>query len=166
MHLLRDFHTNDFCVFSRSVDQLQSLPELSYHGLGLLCSTIHGEGDEVGGVTPKRPLRFSCMSYITLLDLYGCCILQCRRRVFRKLLYVIIMMKTQERSKPCLLAPSQTVCGARDQAILFIRLVTAYSILPEIPVIIHVGIFMFLFLKLHAISKPFLSHAVCSALIL
>uniref|UniRef100_A0A8C2B5E2 Condensin-2 complex subunit D3 n=1 Tax=Cyprinus carpio TaxID=7962 RepID=A0A8C2B5E2_CYPCA len=89
MHLLRVFHTNDFCVFSRSVDQLQSLPELSYHGLGLLCSTIHGEGDEVS-------------------------------MVFRKLLYVILMMKTQERSKPCLLAPSQTVCGARDQAILFI----------------------------------------------
>ncbi|XP_042573497.1 condensin-2 complex subunit D3-like [Cyprinus carpio] len=89
----------------RSVDQLQSLPELSYHGLGLLCSTIHGEGDE------------------------------CRRRVFRKLLYVILMMKTQERSKPCLLAPSQTVCGARDQAILFIRLVTAYSILPGVPMV-------------------------------
>uniref|UniRef100_A0A671K990 Condensin-2 complex subunit D3 n=1 Tax=Sinocyclocheilus anshuiensis TaxID=1608454 RepID=A0A671K990_9TELE len=71
-----------------NVDQIQSLPELSYHGLGLLCSTIHGEGDEVG--------------------------------VFRKLLYVILMMKTQERSKPCLLAPSQAVCGARDQAILFI----------------------------------------------
>uniref|UniRef100_A0A8C1QFY3 Condensin-2 complex subunit D3 n=1 Tax=Cyprinus carpio TaxID=7962 RepID=A0A8C1QFY3_CYPCA len=71
----------------RNVDQLQSLPELSYHGLGLLCSTIHGEGDEV---------------------------------VFRKLLYVILMMKTQERSKPCLLAPSQAVCGARDQAMLFI----------------------------------------------
>uniref|UniRef100_A0A8C1CDK0 Condensin-2 complex subunit D3 n=1 Tax=Cyprinus carpio carpio TaxID=630221 RepID=A0A8C1CDK0_CYPCA len=66
---------------------VQSLPELSYHGLGLLCSTIHGEGDEV---------------------------------VFRKLLYVILMMKTQERSKPCLLAPSQAVCGARDQAMLFI----------------------------------------------
>uniref|UniRef100_A0A671KDB8 Condensin-2 complex subunit D3 n=1 Tax=Sinocyclocheilus anshuiensis TaxID=1608454 RepID=A0A671KDB8_9TELE len=76
-----------FCLFSRNVDQIQSLPELSYHGLGLLCSTIHGEGDEV---------------------------------VFRKLLYVILMMKTQERSKPCLLAPSQAVCGARDQAILFI----------------------------------------------
>uniref|UniRef100_A0A673LIA9 Condensin-2 complex subunit D3 n=1 Tax=Sinocyclocheilus rhinocerous TaxID=307959 RepID=A0A673LIA9_9TELE len=88
-----------FCLFSRNVDQIQSLPELSYHGLGLLCSTIHGEGDE------------------------------CRRRVFRKLLYVILMMKTQERSKPCLLAPSQAVCGARDQAILFIRLVTAYSLL-------------------------------------
>lgn len=74
----------------RNVDQLQSLPELSYHGLGLLCSTVHGEGDE------------------------------CRRRVFRKLLYVILMMKLQERSRPSLLAPSQAVCGARDQAILFI----------------------------------------------
>ncbi|XP_067259126.1 condensin-2 complex subunit D3 [Chanodichthys erythropterus] len=74
----------------RNVDQLESLPELSYHGLGLLCSTIHGEGDE------------------------------CRRRVFRKLLYVILMMKTQERSKPCLLASTQAVCGARDHAILFI----------------------------------------------
>uniref|UniRef100_A0A8C2CT10 Condensin-2 complex subunit D3 n=1 Tax=Cyprinus carpio TaxID=7962 RepID=A0A8C2CT10_CYPCA len=89
------FHTNrsefissTMTFFSlRNVDQLQSLPELSYHGLGLLCSTIHGEGDEV---------------------------------VFRKLLYVILMMKTQERSKPCLLAPSQAVCGARDQAMLFI----------------------------------------------
>ncbi|XP_067297852.1 condensin-2 complex subunit D3 isoform X2 [Pseudorasbora parva] len=74
----------------RNVDQLESLPEMSYHGLGLLCSTIHGEGDE------------------------------CRRRVFRKLLYVILMMKAQERSKPCFLAPSQAVCGARDHAILFI----------------------------------------------
>ncbi|XP_016299020.1 condensin-2 complex subunit D3-like isoform X2 [Sinocyclocheilus anshuiensis] len=80
----------DMSFSQESVDQLKSLPELSYHGLGLLCSTIHGEGDE------------------------------CRRRVFRKLLYVILMMKTQERSKPCLLAPSQTVCGARDHAILFI----------------------------------------------
>jgi len=53
-----------------------------------------------------------------------CCIVQCRRRVFRKLLYVILMMKAQERSKPSLLAPSQAVCGARDHAILFIRLVT------------------------------------------
>uniref|UniRef100_A0A8C1QFR6 Condensin-2 complex subunit D3 n=1 Tax=Cyprinus carpio TaxID=7962 RepID=A0A8C1QFR6_CYPCA len=87
----------------RNVDQLQSLPELSYHGLGLLCSTIHGEGDE------------------------------CRRRVFRKLLYVILMMKTQERSKPCLLAPSQAVCGARDQAMLFIGLVTVYSLLSRVP---------------------------------
>uniref|UniRef100_A0A8C1P2H7 Condensin-2 complex subunit D3 n=1 Tax=Cyprinus carpio TaxID=7962 RepID=A0A8C1P2H7_CYPCA len=81
--------TNFEPVIGDIVDQLQSLPELSYHGLGLLCSTIHGEGDEVS-------------------------------MVFRKLLYVILMMKTQERSKPCLLAPSQTVCGARDQAILFI----------------------------------------------
>lgn len=54
------------CVIYRNVDQLESLPELSYHGLGLLCSTIHGEGDEVGGVTLKRPLYFGCT--ITLLD--------------------------------------------------------------------------------------------------
>ncbi|XP_065110750.1 condensin-2 complex subunit D3 isoform X2 [Paramisgurnus dabryanus] len=74
----------------RNVDQLESLPELAYHGLGILCSAIHGEGDE------------------------------CRRRVFRKLLYVILMMKTQERSKPCLLASSQAVHSARDQAIRFI----------------------------------------------
>ncbi|KAI7810837.1 condensin-2 complex subunit D3 isoform X1 [Triplophysa rosa] len=74
----------------RNVDQLQSLPELAYHGLGILCSAIHGEGDE------------------------------CRRRVFRKLLYVILMMKTQERSKPCLLVPSQAVHSARDHAVLFI----------------------------------------------
>ncbi|XP_051558295.1 condensin-2 complex subunit D3 isoform X1 [Myxocyprinus asiaticus] len=74
----------------RNVDQLQSLPELAYRGLGILCSAIHGEGDE------------------------------CRRRVFRKLLYVILMMKTQDRSKPCLLVPSQAICSARDQSILFI----------------------------------------------
>uniref|UniRef100_A0A8C1JSN2 Condensin-2 complex subunit D3 n=1 Tax=Cyprinus carpio TaxID=7962 RepID=A0A8C1JSN2_CYPCA len=88
----------------RNVDQLQSLPELSYHGLGLLCSTIHGEGDEV---------------------------------VFRKLLYVILMMKTQERSKPCLLAPSQAVCGARDQAMLFIGLVTREAALPLLRILVQ-----------------------------
>lgn len=75
------------------------------------------------------------------------------------------MMKTQERSKPSLLAPSQAVCGARDQAILFIRLVTAYTLLSWVVVIFHVGIFV-LYLKLHAMSKVFLSHAVCSTLIL
>ncbi|KAF4071642.1 hypothetical protein AMELA_G00275640 [Ameiurus melas] len=71
------------------VDRLQSLPELAYHGLWLLCSSSHGEGNE------------------------------CRRRVFRRLLYVILMMR-KERTKPCLLAPSQAVCNARDQAVLFI----------------------------------------------
>ncbi|XP_016136259.1 condensin-2 complex subunit D3-like [Sinocyclocheilus grahami] len=88
--LMAKMPCQDYAAIIKNVDQIQSLPELSYHGLGLLCSTIHGEGDE------------------------------CRRRVFRKLLYVILMMKTQERSKPCLLASSQAVCGARDQAILFI----------------------------------------------
>ncbi|MCJ8749257.1 hypothetical protein PDJAM_G00174220 [Pangasius djambal] len=73
----------------RDVDKLQSLPELAYHGLWLLCSSSHGEGNE------------------------------CRRRVFHRLLYVILMMR-KERAKPCLLTPSQAVCNARDQAILFI----------------------------------------------
>ncbi|XP_060772642.1 condensin-2 complex subunit D3 isoform X2 [Neoarius graeffei] len=73
----------------RDVDKLQGLPELAYHGLWLLCSSNHGEGNE------------------------------CRRRVFHRLLYVILMMR-KERPKPCLLTPSQAVCSARDQAILFI----------------------------------------------
>ncbi|KAB5518558.1 hypothetical protein PHYPO_G00167430 [Pangasianodon hypophthalmus] len=73
----------------RDVDKLQSLPELAYHGLWLLCSSNHGEGNE------------------------------CRRRVFHRLLYVILMMR-KERAKPCLLPPSQAICNARDQAILFI----------------------------------------------
>ncbi|XP_072526463.1 condensin-2 complex subunit D3 [Salminus brasiliensis] len=74
----------------RDVDQLESLPELAYRGLWLLCSSSHGEGNE------------------------------CRRRVFHRLLYVILMMRKEERSKPCLLAPSQTVLKARDQAVHFV----------------------------------------------
>ncbi|TRY56494.1 hypothetical protein DNTS_008784 [Danionella cerebrum] len=74
----------------RQVEEYQSLPEMAYHGLGLLCSTVHGEADG------------------------------CSHGVFRKLLYVILMMKTQQVSKPLLLAPSQAVCRARDQALKFI----------------------------------------------
>ncbi|XP_062864703.1 condensin-2 complex subunit D3 [Trichomycterus rosablanca] len=73
----------------RDADQLQSLPELAYYGLGLLCFSNHGEGNE------------------------------CRRRVFHKLLYVILMMR-MEGSKSRLLVPSQAVCNARDQAVRFI----------------------------------------------
>uniref|UniRef100_A0AAR2KRM9 Condensin-2 complex subunit D3 n=1 Tax=Pygocentrus nattereri TaxID=42514 RepID=A0AAR2KRM9_PYGNA len=68
------------------------LAELAYRGLWLLCSSSHGEGNE------------------------------CRRRVFHRLLYVILMMRKEERAKPCPLPPSQTVYKARDQAVLFIRL--------------------------------------------
>ncbi|KAI4878686.1 hypothetical protein NFI96_030339 [Prochilodus magdalenae] len=74
----------------RDVDRLESVPELAYRGLWLLCSSNHGEGNE------------------------------CRRRVFHRLLYVILMMRKEERAKPYLLAPSQTVFKARDQAVLFI----------------------------------------------
>ncbi|XP_066516034.1 condensin-2 complex subunit D3 isoform X2 [Hoplias malabaricus] len=74
----------------RDIDKLDSLPELAYRGLWLLCSSSHGEGNE------------------------------CRRRVFHRLLYVILMMRKEDRAKPCLLAPSQSVYKARDQAVLFI----------------------------------------------
>ncbi|TSN95725.1 Condensin-2 complex subunit D3 [Bagarius yarrelli] len=75
----------------RDVDKLQSLPELAYHGLWLLCSSSnHGEGNE------------------------------CRRRVFFTDCCTLFLMMRKERAKPCLLPPSQAVCNARDQAILFI----------------------------------------------
>ncbi|XP_017580409.1 condensin-2 complex subunit D3 [Pygocentrus nattereri] len=74
----------------RDADRVESLAELAYRGLWLLCSSSHGEGNE------------------------------CRRRVFHRLLYVILMMRKEERAKPCPLPPSQTVYKARDQAVLFI----------------------------------------------
>ncbi|XP_030643580.1 condensin-2 complex subunit D3 [Chanos chanos] len=75
----------------QNIDKLKGLPELAYHGLQLLCSSNHGEGNE------------------------------CRRRVFHRLLYVILMMRKEDRSKPRLLVPSQSVYAARDQAISFIN---------------------------------------------
>lgn len=35
------------CFIISDVDKLQGLPELAYHGLWLLCSSNHGEGNEV-----------------------------------------------------------------------------------------------------------------------
>ncbi|XP_076874231.1 condensin-2 complex subunit D3-L-like isoform X1 [Brachyhypopomus gauderio] len=74
----------------RDVDQLESLPELAYRGLWLLCSSNHSEGNE------------------------------CRRRVFQRLLYVVLLMRKEERAKPCLLPCTQAAYSARDQAVLFI----------------------------------------------
>uniref|UniRef100_A0AAY5EYD2 Condensin-2 complex subunit D3 n=1 Tax=Electrophorus electricus TaxID=8005 RepID=A0AAY5EYD2_ELEEL len=75
----------------QDVDQLESLPELAYRGFWLLCSSSHGEGNE------------------------------CRRRVFHRLLYVILMMRKGDRAKQCLLLPpSQASFSARDQAVRFI----------------------------------------------
>lgn len=33
--------------FFRNLNQVKYVPELAYHGLYLLCSPIHGEGDKV-----------------------------------------------------------------------------------------------------------------------
>ncbi|MGH0146152.1 UNVERIFIED_CONTAM: hypothetical protein FKN15_055309 [Acipenser sinensis] len=78
--------------FTGAVDitRMKSLPELAYHGLRLLCSPMHGEGD------------------------------QTVRRVFHRILYVILMMSAGEGSNPVLLAATQHVVSAREQAIRFV----------------------------------------------
>ncbi|MGH0159308.1 UNVERIFIED_CONTAM: hypothetical protein FKN15_040679 [Acipenser sinensis] len=72
------------------ITRMKSLPELAYHGLRLLCSPMHGEGD------------------------------QTVRRVFHRILYVILMMSAGEGSNPVLLAATQHVVSAREQAIRFV----------------------------------------------
>uniref|UniRef100_A0AAY4AAL4 Condensin complex subunit 1 C-terminal domain-containing protein n=1 Tax=Denticeps clupeoides TaxID=299321 RepID=A0AAY4AAL4_9TELE len=68
---------------------LETLPELGFHGLWLLCLS-HGEGNE------------------------------CLRRVFHRLLYVILMMRKGEMTKPSLLVISQAVVATRNYAISFV----------------------------------------------
>ncbi|XP_054885394.1 condensin-2 complex subunit D3 isoform X2 [Poeciliopsis prolifica] len=74
----------------RDLCELQSVPEMAFHGLKLLCSPRHGE--------QKESLR----------------------RVFQRLLYVILMMSKGHRGKPSLLVPNQAVLTTRDQAIHFV----------------------------------------------
>uniref|UniRef100_A0A3P9Q8W3 Non-SMC condensin II complex, subunit D3 n=1 Tax=Poecilia reticulata TaxID=8081 RepID=A0A3P9Q8W3_POERE len=69
---------------------LQSVPEMAFHGLKLLCSPRHGEQKEVGS------------------------------KVFHRLLYVILMMSKGHSGKPALLVPNQAVLTTRDQAIHFV----------------------------------------------
>uniref|UniRef100_A0AAY4AAM2 Condensin-2 complex subunit D3 n=1 Tax=Denticeps clupeoides TaxID=299321 RepID=A0AAY4AAM2_9TELE len=72
-----------------SFSGLETLPELGFHGLWLLCLS-HGEGNE------------------------------CLRRVFHRLLYVILMMRKGEMTKPSLLVISQAVVATRNYAISFV----------------------------------------------
>ncbi|XP_014865764.1 PREDICTED: condensin-2 complex subunit D3 isoform X1 [Poecilia mexicana] len=74
----------------RDLCELQSVPEMAFHGLKLLCSPRHGE--------QKESLR----------------------RVFHRLLYVILMMSKGHSGKPSLLVPNQAVLTTRDQAIHFV----------------------------------------------
>ncbi|XP_037322462.2 condensin-2 complex subunit D3 [Pungitius pungitius] len=74
----------------QDVTQLRSVPEMAFCGLQLLCSSKHGD--------QKESLR----------------------RVFHRLLYIILMMNKEGRGKPSLLIPSQSVLSTRDQTIHFV----------------------------------------------
>ncbi|XP_043992629.1 condensin-2 complex subunit D3 isoform X1 [Gambusia affinis] len=74
----------------RDLCELRSVPEMAFHGLKLLCSSRHGE--------QKESLR----------------------RVFHRLLYVILMMSKGHSGKPSLLVPSQAILTTRDQAVHFV----------------------------------------------
>ncbi|XP_041865621.1 condensin-2 complex subunit D3 [Melanotaenia boesemani] len=74
----------------QDVTQLRSVPEMAFYGLKLLCSPKHGD--------QKDSLR----------------------RVFHRLLYVILMMNKGNHRKPSLLVPSQAILSTRNQAIHFV----------------------------------------------
>lgn len=74
----------------KDVEEMKTIPELAYYGLSLLCSPSHGD--------EKESLR----------------------RVFYRLLYVILMMSKGDLRKPSLLIPTQAVLTTRDQAIQFV----------------------------------------------
>uniref|UniRef100_A0A3B5A2Y2 Non-SMC condensin II complex subunit D3 n=1 Tax=Stegastes partitus TaxID=144197 RepID=A0A3B5A2Y2_9TELE len=66
------------------------VPEMAFYGLQLLCSPKHGDQRES------------------------------LRRVFHRLLYVILMMNKGNRGKPSLLAPNQAILATRHQTIQFV----------------------------------------------
>nr|XP_033774995.1 condensin-2 complex subunit D3 isoform X2 [Geotrypetes seraphini] len=75
---------------SLKMNQVKYVPELAYLGLKSLCSPLHGEGD------------------------------QTIRRLFQRILSVILMIRGGEGSSQTLLTISSQVIGARNQAIRFI----------------------------------------------
>ncbi|XP_056398365.1 condensin-2 complex subunit D3 isoform X2 [Hyla sarda] len=79
-------------AFSEStpINRMNYVPQLAYHGLWLLCLPIHGEGN------------------------------QTLRRLFQRLLSVILMVKGGEGSNSAMLAITAPVTGARDQAVQFV----------------------------------------------
>ncbi|KAM3606346.1 uncharacterized protein V6R79_014771 [Siganus canaliculatus] len=74
----------------QEISKLKSVPQMAFYGLQLLCSPKHGD--------QKESLR----------------------RVFHRLLYVILMLNKGNRVKPSPLACSQAVLSARDQAVQFV----------------------------------------------
>ncbi|XP_040906250.1 condensin-2 complex subunit D3 isoform X2 [Toxotes jaculatrix] len=75
---------------AQDITKLRSVPEMAFYGLQLLCSPKHGD--------QKESLR----------------------RVFHRLLYVILMMNKGNRGKPTLLVPSQAVLSTRDLVLHFV----------------------------------------------
>nr|XP_006012566.2 PREDICTED: condensin-2 complex subunit D3-like [Latimeria chalumnae] len=76
--------------FLVEINEIKSLPVLAYHGLLLLCSPFHGEGDKT---------------------------LRC---VFHRILNVILMMEGGERSNLVPHTITQQVLNAREQAVEFV----------------------------------------------
>ncbi|XP_054653328.1 condensin-2 complex subunit D3 isoform X2 [Dunckerocampus dactyliophorus] len=74
----------------QDVTKMQSIPEMAFYGLQLLCSPKHGDQRES------------------------------LRRVFHRLLYVILMMNKGDSGTPTLLVPSQAILTTRNQAIQFV----------------------------------------------
>uniref|UniRef100_A0A673XP09 Non-SMC condensin II complex, subunit D3 n=1 Tax=Salmo trutta TaxID=8032 RepID=A0A673XP09_SALTR len=93
----------DNCVQVLDIDDMRTMPELAYYGLWLLCSSNHGD--------EKVSLR----------------------RVFHRVLYVILMMSKGESGKPSLMMATQAVLAARDQAIGFVSHVVDELKEPALP---------------------------------
>ncbi|XP_059041430.1 condensin-2 complex subunit D3 isoform X2 [Mustela lutreola] len=81
-----EFHVTQ----ARNLNQVKYVPELAYHGLYLLCSPIHGEGDKV----------------------IGC--------VFHQMLNVILMLEAGEGAHRAPLSITTSVINGRKQAVQFI----------------------------------------------
>ncbi|NXU51115.1 CNDD3 protein, partial [Turnix velox] len=75
------------------VDKAKYIPELAYHGLGLLCSPLHGTKDE--------HVRY----------------------VFRPILHIILMVESSMRPRCAVLPITSAVLTARKQAIKFVSFV-------------------------------------------
>ncbi|NXA51067.1 CNDD3 protein, partial [Nothocercus julius] len=73
-----------------NVNQAKYIPELAYYGLRLLCSPLHGTEDKI------------------------------LRRVFQRILNVILMLEGGEGSRRAVLTITSPVMSARNQAIKFI----------------------------------------------
>ncbi|KAI5943317.1 Condensin-2 complex subunit D3 [Manis javanica] len=84
--VLHNFHVTQ----TRNLNQAKYIPELAYHGLYLLCSPIHGEGDKV----------------------IGC--------VFHQMLNVILMLEVGEGTRRAPLSITSPVINSRNHAVQFI----------------------------------------------